>query len=79
MQSVGRVMKEKGSGIIINLIEESIEKSNEEAGAYFTSQAGLRELSNQMNLELNPYQVQVVAIESSQNTVEKIFALLEKL
>jgi 3-oxoacyl-[acyl-carrier protein] reductase len=79
MQSVGRMMKEKGSGVIICLIAESGNTSEKEAGAYFASQAGLRELSNQMNLELNPYQVQVFAIENSEQSSEKIFTLLEEV
>jgi len=78
MQSVGRVMKEKGSGVIISLVKESSETLKKEAGAYFTSQAGLRELSNQLHIELNPYHVQVFAVENSKDAIEKIFALLEK-
>lgn len=79
MQSVGRMMKEKGSGVIINLIEESNSKSGKEAGAYLTSQAGLRELSHQTHQELNPYGVHVFAVENSKNTVDKIFAVLEEI
>jgi NAD(P)-dependent dehydrogenase (short-subunit alcohol dehydrogenase family) len=79
IQSVGRMMKEKGSGVIISLVEEPNKKSKEEAGAYFTSQAGLRELSNQTHQELNPYGVYVFAIENSENVVDKIFALLEEI
>jgi len=79
MQSVGRMMKEQGSGLIINLIVEPILGQEKEAGAFFASQAGLRELSNQMNLELNPYYVRVFAVENSEHAVEKIFALLEEV
>ncbi|MBL8049846.1 MAG: SDR family oxidoreductase [Anaerolineales bacterium] len=79
MQSVGRTMKEKGSGVIICLVEESGETLKKEAGAYFASQAGLRELSNQMNIELSQYHVQVFAVENSEDTAHKIFALLEEL
>jgi NAD(P)-dependent dehydrogenase (short-subunit alcohol dehydrogenase family) len=79
MQSVGRMMKEQGSGVIICLVEESGKTSKKEAGAYFASQAGLRELSNQMNLELNSYHVKVFAIENSEKTIQKIFALLEEV
>lgn len=73
MQSVGRVMKEKGSGLIINLIAESISNQEKEAGAFFTSQAGLRELSNQMNVELSPYQIKVYAVEN----LSEVLSLLE--
>jgi NAD(P)-dependent dehydrogenase (short-subunit alcohol dehydrogenase family) len=79
MQSVGRMMKEQGSGVIICLVEEAGETSKKVAGAYFASQAGLRELSNQMNLELNSYHVKVFAIENSEKTIQKIFALLEEV
>lgn len=81
MQSVGRVMKEKGSGLIINLIAEPttsavlsrVETSKKEAGAFFASQVGLRELSNQMNVELSPYQIKVVALENA----NQVLSLLE--
>lgn len=78
MQSVGRMMKEQGSGLIISLIAEPTSNQEKEAGAYFASQAGLRELSNQMNLELNSYHVNSFAIENSEQTVQKVFALLEE-
>jgi NAD(P)-dependent dehydrogenase (short-subunit alcohol dehydrogenase family) len=73
MQSVGRVMKEQGSGLMITLIAETGNISSKEAGAYFASQAGLRELSNQMNVELSPYQVKVVAFEDT----NQVLSLLE--
>jgi NAD(P)-dependent dehydrogenase (short-subunit alcohol dehydrogenase family) len=79
MQSVGRIMKEQGSGVIINLVAESSIGQEKEAGAYFASQAGLRELSNQMNLELNSYHVKAFAIENSEETIQKVFALLEEV
>lgn len=77
MQSVGRVMKEKGSGVMITLIAEAGNKSSNEAGAYFASQAGLRELSNQMQAELSEYQVKVYTLENSEDIVTEIFSLLE--
>ncbi|MBL8097914.1 MAG: SDR family oxidoreductase [Anaerolineales bacterium] len=79
MQSVGRMMKEQGSGLIISLIAEPTSNQEKEAGAFFASQAGLRELSNQMNLELNSYHVNVFAIENSEKTIQNIFALLEEV
>src|SRR5690606_36518802 len=77
MQSVGRMMKEKGAGVIFCLVEETGEASKKETGAYFASQTGLRELANQMNIELSPYHVNVFTVENSEFTVEKVFALLE--
>ncbi len=73
MQSVGRVMKEKGSGLIINLIAEPTSHQEKEAGAFFASQAGLKELSNQMNRELSPYQIKVIALENA----NAVLSLLE--
>lgn len=73
MQSVGRVMKEKASGVIINLIAEPNSNQEKEAGAFSTSQSGLRELSNQMNLELSPYQIKVVSVKN----VNEALAVLE--
>jgi 3-oxoacyl-[acyl-carrier protein] reductase len=86
MQSVGRMMKAQGSGVIISLVEEAgktlvlseVGTSEKEAGAYFASQAGLRELSEQMNLELNSYHVKVFVVENSEHTIEKVFSLLEE-
>jgi NAD(P)-dependent dehydrogenase (short-subunit alcohol dehydrogenase family) len=69
MQSVGRVMKEKGSGLIINLIAEPTLGQEKEARAFFASQSGLRELSNQMNVELSAYQIKVVAVENANDVL----------
>ncbi|NJN79310.1 MAG: SDR family NAD(P)-dependent oxidoreductase [Anaerolineales bacterium] len=77
VQSIGRMMKEKGSGVIISLVAETSETSEKEAGAYFTSQAGLRELSNQADQELSLHGVKVFVVENSENAIENIFALLE--
>lgn len=77
MQSVGRMMKEKGSGVIISITAESNSKSTKEAGAYFASQAGLAELSRQFNFELSQNQIKVFALENSENIVGDVFKLLE--
>lgn len=69
MQSVGRVMKDKGMGLIINLIAEPTLGQAKEAGAFYTSQLGLKELSNQMNRELSPYQIKVVAVENAKDVL----------
>jgi len=75
-QSVGRVMREKGKGVIINLITETIRDENNEA-AFVASMRGLNGLTRQAAHELNPYGIRVQAVESDHNTiVEKVFALL---
>ena len=85
-QSVGRVMRAKGQGVIINLITESMldessarpEPGRSEA-AFVASMSGLRGFTGQAARELRPYGIRVHAVESDpQRIVETIFALLEK-
>lgn len=78
IQSVGRVMKEKGYGVILNLVTGAGEGGGKEAGAYFASKAGLAELSLQADRELSPHGVRVVAVENSADVVKIIFNLLEE-
>lgn len=72
-QTAGRVMKEKGSGVIINLVAGAGEKEKE-AGAFLASKAGLDELSRQFARELNPYGVKVL----SASTFEEALKALEE-
>lgn len=72
-QTAGRVMKEKGSGVIINLVAGAGEKEKE-AGAFLASKAGLDELSRQFARELNPYGVKVI----SASTFEEALKALEE-
>jgi len=74
IQSVGRVMKAKGQGVILNLVAGSGDGSVKEAGAYFTSKAGLAELSRRADEELNPYGIRVYAVSS----FEEALNLLEE-
>lgn len=85
-QSVGRVMRANGQGVIINLITESIrdesrartEPSRSEA-AFAASMSGLRGFTQQAARELSPYGIRVYAVESDQEQiVETIWALLEQ-
>ncbi len=78
-QSVGRVMKEKGGGVILNLVAGAGESADakREAGAYFASKAGLAELSIQADRELSPLGVRVFAVENSANVMNQITLLLE--
>ncbi len=76
-QSVGRVMKEKGGGVILNLVTGSGEGGVKETGAYFASKAGLAELSKQADVELSPHGVRVFAVENSADVVNQILLLLE--
>lgn len=72
-QTAGRVMREKGSGVIINLVAGAGEKEKE-AGAFLASKAGLDELSRQFARELNPYGVKVI----SASTFEEALKALEE-
>ncbi len=76
-QSVGRLMRAQGSGVIINLITGSTHDGNTEA-AFVASMNGLDGLTRQAAPELAPYGVQVYAIENiSEKIVEQVFARLD--
>ena len=62
-------MRAKGSGVILSLVAGAGEKENE-AGAYFTSKAGLAELSRQLARELNPDDVLVLTAESFEEALK---------
>ncbi len=78
MQSVGRVMRQKGTGVIINLVDDSGLDSEKEA-AYRASMAGLVALSAFAARELNPYGIQVFAVARSKDVVKAVFEKLENL
>ncbi|MBI5964463.1 MAG: SDR family oxidoreductase [Chloroflexi bacterium] len=77
IQSVGRVMRAKGNGEILNLVTGAGKGVNKEAGAYLSSKAGLVELSHQADMELSPYGIRVYAIENSENVVKRVLSILE--
>lgn len=78
MQSVGRVMRSQGSGVMINLTMANQAESTNEA-AFTSSMKGLEELSRQAALELNPFGIQVFKVsEMGTAGVEKVFELLEE-
>lgn len=77
-QSAGRVMKEKGGGVIINLITVSTRDERSEA-AFVASMYGLDGFTRQAARELSPHGIKVYAMENTGNTItEKVFALLEE-
>lgn len=72
MQSVGRVMRARGGGLIIN-----VAKTSEEAPAsYQASRGGLAALSARADGELNPHGIRVVAVTEA-DPVEAVLRLLE--
>jgi len=78
MQSVGRVMREKGGGVIINLVDDPGSESAKEA-AYHASMAGLAALSDYAARELNPYGIHVFTVARSKDVVSAVFEKLENL
>jgi NAD(P)-dependent dehydrogenase (short-subunit alcohol dehydrogenase family) len=59
MQSVGRVMRAQGQGVIINLLTGAGEGSDKETGAYQASMAGLLALTRSAARELSPHGIRV--------------------
>ena len=70
LQSLGRVMRAQGGGVIVNLVG-----SSEVAGAYSASMDGLRGLSEAAARELAPFGIQVHAVELGADAVERVLAL----
>ena len=60
-QSVGRMMKEKGGGIIVHVGERA--KGSEKRAAYFTSKAGLAALSALASYELSEDGIRVYHVQ----------------
>src|SRR5690349_2266644 len=77
-QSMGRVMRSRGSGVILNLIP-SQEADDMGKAAFLASIRGLDGFTRQAARELNPHGIQVYAVENIQGKiVETVFALLDR-
>jgi len=77
MQSVGRVMREQGSGVIINLTMASQIEVEREA-AFASSMKGFEELSRRAASELSPFGIRVYGLDDgTDRIIEKVFPLLE--
>ena len=76
-QSVGRVMRAQGSGMIINLITKNQVSGKDEA-AFVASMLGLVGFTRQAANELSPHGIQVHAVETGTDVVENVLALLEE-
>lgn len=73
-QSVGRIMRARGGGVILNLISKA-----ETGAAFIASMRGLEGLSAQAGRELGGYGIRVHAVESDEDqVVEKVMALLAR-
>ena len=76
-QSVGRVMRAQGSGVIINLVSASTQ-AGKNGAAFVASMNGLEGLTRQAAQEFAPYGIKVYSIENTrENIVERVFALLD--
>jgi len=76
-QSAGRVMKEKGGGVIINLVTEATRDEKNEA-AFVASMQGLTGFTRQAARELNPQGIHVYAVVNTSATIiASVFALFE--
>lgn len=69
IQSAGRVMREKGKGVILSLVPGAGAGFGREAGAYFASKAGLVELSQRADEELSPHGLRVYAARSFEEAI----------
>jgi len=73
-QSVGRVMREGGGGVIINLITKADDHEIPMLAAFYASMAGLEAFSGQAARELAPYGIHVHAVKTDAS-VESILDL----
>jgi len=73
-QSVGRVMREQGGGVIINLISEAGRDESPLRAAFHASMAGLESFSQQAARELASYGIRVRTVTTDTN-VETILDL----
>jgi len=78
IQSVGRLMRSQGSGVIISLVTESTRDENREA-AFVASMAGLEAFTHQAARELNPHRIQVHMVKNNgEKITDDVLALLEE-
>jgi len=76
-QSIGRLMRKQGSGIIINLIAADHKRAKNEA-AFVASMSGVTGFTSEAAQELGPYGIRVHAVESGEGIVVRILSLLEE-
>jgi 3-oxoacyl-[acyl-carrier protein] reductase len=77
-QSVGRMMREKGHGTILNIVTGTGQGAKKDAGAYLSSMAGLAALSRQADSELSPHKIRVYAVENSSDVVKNVMSTMEE-
>ena len=74
IQSVGRVMRAEGGGVILNLVTVADQDESQMRAAFFASMSGLETLSQQAAHELEPFGIRVHALETGTD-IEAIFDL----
>jgi NAD(P)-dependent dehydrogenase (short-subunit alcohol dehydrogenase family) len=67
-QSVGRVMRAQGGGVIINLITGST-RDEKSGAAFVASMKGLEGFTHQAARELSPHGIRVYAVENTRDTI----------
>jgi len=72
MQSVGRVMRKQGHGLILNLVK----LPDDAPASFLASQGGIAALSERADRELMPHGIRVVAVTEA-DPVEAVLGLLE--
>jgi len=76
-QSAGRLMREQGGGVIINLISTNQDPATHEA-AFIASMKGLEAFTDQAARELSLHGIHVYAVENTADTiVERVFRILD--
>ena len=73
-QSVGRVMREQGGGVIVNLVTEAGDDESPMRAAFLASMAGLEVFSQQAARELVPFGIHVHAVKTDTD-VESILEM----
>jgi 3-oxoacyl-[acyl-carrier protein] reductase len=76
-QSVGRVMREAGGGVILNIVPEAGRDESSQRAAFFASMAGLESLSQQAARELEPDGIRVHTVKTDMD-VETILDLCRR-
>jgi gluconate 5-dehydrogenase len=77
-QSAGRLMRERGKGVILNLVTEPDRvESGGRAAAFAASMSALKEFTDQAARELSPYGIHVFAAKNDPaGVIDQVFALL---
>ncbi len=77
IQSAARVMREKGSGVIIG-IGAPLDSREGKSASYLTGKAGLAELCRRADAELRPLGIRVHMMENSPRITEEVISILEE-